>query len=77
MFSSAAGCSSRSAGRIVARIRPRADASLVASSRQCSPRARQYAAVSSRVISSSGRITSPLRACMPSSARRPGEAASR
>ena len=38
---------------------------------------RQYAAVCSRVISSSGRTSRPSRAGMPSSARRPGEAASR
>ena len=44
----------------------------VASSRQASPRSRQYAAVSSRVTPSSGRTSRPERAGIPSSARRPG-----
>ena len=58
-------------------MRPRADAALVASSRHASPRSTQYAAVSARVSPSSGRITRPERAGIPSSARRPGEAISR
>ena len=55
----------------------RADSALLASSRHGSPRASQYAAVSARVSPSSGRITRPDRAGIPSSARRPGEATSR
>ena len=51
--------------------------SFVASSRHASPRARQYAAVSSRVTPSSGRTSRPSRGRIPSSARRPGDAASR
>ena len=41
------------------------------------PRARHHAAVSSRVMPSSGRTSRPDRAGMPSSARRPGDAARR
>ena len=76
-FASAAGWSARSAGSTSARMRPRAEAGFDASSRQASPRAAQCAAVSSRVTPSSGRTSRPSRAAMPSSARRPGEAASR
>ncbi len=66
-------------GAARARTRPRAYASeaLVASSRHASPRAAHHAAVSSRVTPSSGRTSLPARAAIPSSARRPGEAASR
>ena len=71
-FASAAGCRAR-----ISRIRPRVVVALVASSRHGSPRASQYAAVSARVSPSSGRITRPDRAGIPSSARRPGEATSR
>ena len=49
----------------------------VASSRQARPRARHHAAVSSRVTPSSGRTSRPTAASIPSSARRPGDAASR
>ena len=61
------------------RTRPRAKASdaLVASSRQARPRARHQAPVSSRVTVSSGRTRWPERGRIPSSARRPGDAASR
>ena len=58
-------------------MRPRADVAFEASSRHASPCARQYAAVSARVMPSSGRTTRPERSGIPSSARRPGEVTSR
>ena len=59
------------------RLRAYASDALLASSRQASPRARQYAVVSSRVKLSSGLTSEPSRGRMPSSARRLGEDASR
>ena len=78
-FSCAAGCTARRAGTSSLRTRTRAywTSSLLASSRHASPRARQYSAVCSRVTPSSGRTSHPSRADIPSSARLPGEAASR
>ena len=72
---SAAGCTARSSGEQPWRTRPRAKraaSSLELSSRQRSPRARQWAAVCSRVTASSGRTSRPSRGAIPSSARRPG-----
>ena len=59
-----------------ARARNRCRRSL-GSSRHSSPRSRHQARVSSRVTSSSGRTSRPRRGSIPSSARRPGDVASR
>ena len=58
-------------------MRPRADVAFDVSSRHGRPCASQYAAVSARVMPSSGRTIRPERSGMPSSARRPGEVTSR
>ena len=79
MFRSAAGLTSRSTGSTSARIRLRAKvvSSFVSSSANGSPAATASSRIRSRSSPSSGRITRPFRGESPSSAREPGEAASR
>ena len=59
------------------RLRAKAARRWSGSSRQVRPRTAQWAAVSSRLTPSRGRIRCPSRAAIPSRAWRPGEAASR